>query len=234
MKAMVNRMLGRLGYKIVRRHGVIADPWPLDLDDRHVRNCRVLANRDAILERMPQGGIVAEIGVGFGDFSARILAVTRPREFHAIDAFDWHPRPSAWGRSTTDVFRGGHEDFYRARFAEQIHAGTVRTRKGRSWELLGDYPDRSFDVIYVDAAHDYASVKRDADLGAAKLKPDGFLIFNDYLLYDHIAHEPYGVVQVVNELCVAHDYEMLYLALAPHMFCDVVLRKKVEPAGSNV
>ena len=50
-------------------------------------------------------------------------------------------------------------------------------------------------------------------------------MFNDYIVYDYVALAPYGVVQVVNERCVARDYELLYLALAPDMFCDVALRK---------
>ena len=175
---------------------------------------------------MPKGGVVAEIGVAFGDFSATILDALQPREFHAIDYFTWHEIPIAWGRSTKEAFDGqSHEGFYRARFARQIDAGLVRVRRGCSWEAMATYPDASFDVIYVDAAHDYASVKRDADCCAGKLKPNGFLIFNDYILYDYVALEAYGVVHVVNELCVTKGYELLYLALAPHMFCDVAVRK---------
>jgi methyltransferase family protein len=223
VKAMVNNVLGRFGYKIGRRAPL---PPAAVLQERHVRNCRVVADREAILERMPKGGVVAELGVGFGDFSAKILDTIQPCEFHAIDHFDWHEMPVAWGRSTKEVFDGhSHEEFYRARFSRQIGAGIVRPRKGCTWEVLAEYPDAWFDVIYVDAAHDYASVKRDADCCTAKLKPDGVLIFNDYILYDYHSMEAYGVVHAVNDLCVTRGYELIYLALAPHMFCDVAIRK---------
>jgi hypothetical protein len=34
-----------------------------------------------------------------------------------------------------------------------------------------------------------------------------------------------GVVQAVKEFCLAEDWELLYLALHPEMYGDVVLRK---------
>jgi hypothetical protein len=231
MRTIVNRMLRRLGYQVVRRRDVrptqtasVGAPVPLREED--VRNCRLLANRVELLDRMPKGGVIAEVGVGFGDLSARMLATLAPREFHAIDLFGWDEVPIVWGVSTRDVFDGrSHEEFYRARFAEQIRQGTVHVRQGRSWETLSRYADASFDLIYVDAGHDYESVKRDAEVCTRKVKPDGFLIFNDYIMYDHAALEPYGVVHVVNDLCVSGGYEMLYFALHEQLFCDVALRK---------
>jgi hypothetical protein len=202
-----------------------AEP-PHPLREEHLRNCRLLPDRVALIDRMPRGGVVAEVGVGFGDLSAKILETLRPLEFHAIDLFGWHEVPIVWGVATRDVFGGrSHEDYYRTRFAERVRAGTMHVRKGPSWEMLSGYRDAFFDLVYVDAAHDYESVTRDADAATRALKPGGFLLFNDYTMYDHLSMVPYGVVHVVNALCVSGTYEMLYFALHEQMFCDVALRK---------
>jgi hypothetical protein len=228
VKAFIKRWLARLGYQLVRSHRPSAGQptRPAALRPRDVQQCRVLPNRDAILDFLPKGGVVAEVGVALGDFSLRLLTTLQPREFHAIDAFGLDQLPSYWGVQTKDTFQGqSHEQFYRTKM-QAAGTGVVQIRKGWSWEMLGQYRDATFDVIYLDAAHDYGSVRHDADVAVKKLKPCGFLIFNDYTMFDFIEMVPYGVVYVVNDLCVSQGYEMLYLALQDMMFCDVVLRKK--------
>ena len=54
---------------------------------------------------------------------------------------------------------------------------------------------------------------------------DGYLVMNDYILYDHFAKEEYGVVQATNEFMVEYNFEMIYFALHPEMFCDVLIRR---------
>src|SRR5688572_1498221 len=84
---------------------------PLALREEHLRNGRLVADRMALLDRVPKGGVVAELGVGFGDFSAMILARLEPREFHAIDFFGWHDVPTVWGVPTRERFGGrSHEE----------------------------------------------------------------------------------------------------------------------------
>ena len=48
---------------------------------------------------------------------------------------------------------------------------------------------------------------------------------NDYIMYDHFTKEEYGVVQATNEFMLANNFEMLYFALHPEMFCDVLIKK---------
>jgi methyltransferase family protein len=98
--------------------------------------------------------------------------------------------------------------------------------EGMSWEMLARYPDQHFDLIYVDAAHDYDSVRRDAEVAVAKVKHDGLLIFNDYTMFDHVGGVPYGVVQNVNELIVHGDWHVVGFALQWHLFCDIAIRRE--------
>jgi len=48
---------------------------------------------------------------------------------------------------------------------------------------------------------------------------------NDYIMYDHFTKEEYGVVPATNEFMMEHNFEMLYFALHPEMFCDVLIRR---------
>ena len=45
----------------------------LALEPRHVQVCEVFATRYEILDRLPKGGVVAEVGTDTGDFAKAIL-----------------------------------------------------------------------------------------------------------------------------------------------------------------
>ena len=94
-----------------------------------------------------------------------------------------------------------------------------------SSSVVSSFEDDYFDFIYIDADHSYQGVKRDIQSATSKVKEDGFLIFNDYTYWSPVECSRYGVIQAVNELCLAEDWEVVYFALAPHMYCDVALRR---------
>ncbi|HXW13756.1 MAG TPA: class I SAM-dependent methyltransferase, partial [Terriglobia bacterium] len=95
-------------------------------------------------------------------------------------------------------------------------------------EVLSRYPDKTFDMIYVDAGHDYESVKRDADLSKQKIKPEGILIFNDYIRYSHLDNCYYGVIPVVNNIVVNQGFEVVGFALQWGMYCDIAIRRRTK------
>jgi hypothetical protein len=101
----------------------------------------------------------------------------------------------------------------------------LEIKKGDSSTLLGEYADRTFDLIYIDGAHDYAGVKRDADVAGKKIKENGYLLFNDYIHFDHITKQEYGVIPVVNDLCVNGGWIVVGFAFQSQMFCDICLRR---------
>jgi len=92
-------------------------------------------------------------------------------------------------------------------------------------EALGSFPDEYFDWIYIDAQHTYDGVKRDIAAARRKIKADGLLVFNDYTMWSYVEMQPYGVVAAVNELCIEEGWEIVYLALPSHMYCDVAVRR---------
>jgi disulfide oxidoreductase YuzD len=199
------------------------------LAPRHLAGARLFANREALIASLPlaPGGTIAEIGVAHGEFSEFLLAQLAPETLIAFDFFNMHEAGFIWGKDTRQLLHGmNHLEFYTHRFRSR--GDQVVTEPGVSYLTLAKYPDRTFDMIYVDAGHDYPSVKRDADLALDKVKSDGFLVFNDYIMYDHLVGEPYGVVQVVNQIIVEQDLAVYGLALERRLFCDIAFRRSQQ------
>jgi hypothetical protein len=59
-----------------------------------------------------------------------------------------------------------------------------------------------------------------------KIRPDGAIVVNDYVMVDPLLLEPYGIVQATHEFCLREGWKFRYLALHPYMFCDVALIKR--------
>jgi hypothetical protein len=181
-----------------------------ELREEHLQSCIVLPNRTQLLGRLPKGGIVAEVGTLQGAFAREILRIVEPDELHVIDT-QIQPR-----------VRQMAED---PRFRGRLHV-----HHSDSKAALDSFPDEHFDWIYIDAQHSYSGVKRDILAARSKVKATGLLVFNDYILWSYVEMEPYGVVRAVNELCLEEGWEIVYLALPSHMYCDVALRKMRAPA----
>ena len=182
----------------------LIQPAP-QLQDEHLKNCRLVPERLALLERLPKGGIVAEVGTSQGEFAREILRIVQPRELHLID-HEIHPP-------------------VRAMSEDPSLKGRVHVHHGDSVEALKAFPDAHFDWLYIDAQHAYEGVKRDIAAARRKVKADGLLIFNDYVIWSYVEMQPYGVVPAVNELCIEDHWEFVYMTLPHHMYCDVALRR---------
>jgi hypothetical protein len=192
----------------------------------HVDGAVLYADRTKALEAVPRGGVVAEIGVALGDFSQAMLTYLAPCRFDAFDLFKLHEAQNFWGRSSADWFGGlSHRAQYERRFADEIAAGKLHIHEGDSSLEMEKQPDSSYDVIYVDGNHSYEGVMRDAEASARKLKTDGILIFNDYIIFDHVRGVPYGIVPVVHEFCVNRGWKVTFFALHNHLFNDIALRR---------
>lgn len=75
-------LLQRVVNKLVQPFGLVCrekpriSPLP-ELNDKYLQNARILPCRDDILHRLPQAGVVAEIGVAFGRYSTHARFWTR-------------------------------------------------------------------------------------------------------------------------------------------------------------
>jgi hypothetical protein len=80
------------------------------------------------------------------------------------------------------------------RFADDSRV-TIHRRTARDAAAL--FADGSFDVVYVDGAHDYENVLQDLTLYDRKLAADGALIGDDYCEHGVHANATYGVIGAV-------------------------------------
>ncbi len=195
---------------------------PIQLPITHIRNCKLLPDRYSIFDYLPKNGVVAEVGVLAGDFSEQLLLRTCPSKLYLIDTFESNDWVSL---KTKRFYANNHQQFVEERFKTEIETNIVTLKKGLSWDVLSKFPANNFDWLYIDADHRYASVRKDLTQAFRVLKTDGYLVMNDYILYSHLEQTPYGVIQAVNEFCLAHNFELLYFAFHPQMYCDVVIRR---------
>jgi hypothetical protein len=233
--ARMSGLISKISRRLARRY-VPASQQPQkllqypQLEPSDVENARLFAGRDSLVKYLApelKNGAIAEVGVMYGDFSDFIIRTIQPAVFVAIDRFDLHTVPVVAGKASAERFQGlTHREFYQRRFSD--HGSKVRCEEGDSCQGLSRYPDRTFDMIYVDAGHDYESVKEDADLSKQKIKPDGILLFNDYIKYSHYDDSYYGVIPVVNDLVVNQGFEVVGFALQPDMYCDIAIRRRAK------
>lgn len=183
--------------------------WPATraLQERHIKNCNFLVNREKLLEYMPKNSICAEVGLLRCEFSEIILSITKPKKLHLFDIEE------------------GPIKIASKKFADRIANGLVETRLGDSSESIMAMPDQYFDWIYIDGDHNYAGVKKDLEAARLKTKEDGLIVLNDYIYFAPSDFVKYGVIEAVNEFCIQHDFEIIYFALQGRMYNDVALRK---------
>jgi hypothetical protein len=198
----------------------------LVLSMSHVSDARILPSRTDILELLPKNIVFAEVGVALGTFTSEILKRCGVDKFIAIDIFELHRWPETWGGEVGRTLNGqSHLAFYRHKFRDQISQKVMDVLVGDSVEMLGTLPDCSADVIYLDSDHSYEQVSRELDVARRKVKDDGYIILNDYIMFDYLTGLPYGVVQASHEFMIRYNWKMTHLALHPQMFCDIVLKK---------
>lgn len=190
---MLNALLGK-----ARAQHSAAIPR-VELNARHIANLRIVLNRDAFLEELPKGGIVAEAGVDHGDFSSRILTITKPDQLHLIDVW------------SSKRYHGGLEGIVRERFKQELLEGRVVINLGLSTSVLGGFPEQSFDWIYIDTDHGYKVTAEELAIARTKVKRGGIIAGHDYVTGNWDGGVRYGVVEAVHEFCVRHDWELIVL-----------------------
>jgi hypothetical protein len=169
--------------------------------------------------------VIAEIGVAFGDFSKFLIESLKPSRFDAFDIFKLHNVDLIWGKPSAQIFSNRtHLEFYSERLDEYKNILDISIFEGDSSTMLSQI-NYHYDLIYIDGDHSYEGVKKDTMAAIEKLSSNGTLIFNDYIIFDHIGMSKYGIVPVVNELCQTGKWKITNFAFQEQMFCDIALRR---------
>lgn len=171
------------------------------LAEKHIAHTRLLLTREQMLELLPKGGVVAEVGVNRGDFSERIWAITAPQKLHLVDM---------WG---SRQFPDQLMEVVRQKFHEQIAAGTVAINRGLSTEVAEQFPEHYFDWVYIDTNHSYATTRDELAVYSRKVKPGGILAGHDFILGNWVGGVRYGVIEAVYEFCQNEDWELIWLTM---------------------
>ena len=167
---------------------------------------------------IPEGAKIAEIGVALGEFSEVLLKAIHPSHFYAVDMFS-DTMEGFWGGKQ---FKGAgitHEQYYSNKFKSFIENGKLSMHKGISWEVIKEIPDDSLDYAYIDAAHDYESVRNDINAIYPKMKKHSILQFNDYTFL-----QDFGVIPAVNEFVIKTNSEVLFYSLSFNQHDDIGIR----------
>lgn len=173
----------------------------VQIDEKSLKSARLLPNREALLELLPKGGVVAELGVDQGGFSEKILKINQPKTLHLVDL---------WG---TERYHLGKRKEVEDKFAQEIKKGDVNIHIGYSTEVVEKFDKDTFDWIYIDTNHSYATTKQELELWSSKVKPDGIIAGHDYIIGNWNGMVRYGVIEAVHEFCLNYNWEILYLSM---------------------
>lgn len=188
----------RSGYRIARAFRTVesSPPLPPEVLD----GAMFCASREAMLPLLPRFGVVAELGTYRGDFARAIRRCNEPRELHLID-IDY---------SQFD--------------ATALDDASVTRHAGYTHEIVARFADASFDWIYIDADHSYEGCLRDALAAMAKVKPGGYLVFNDFAHIDPWMGR-YGVHRAVSAFALQARWPLAFFCYEPNGLYDVAFRR---------
>lgn len=146
-----------------------------------------------IVDRFPTNSHFVEVGTWKG-MSAAYMAVEiinsgKNIKFDCVDTWDFVP-------SQTEIPEDQFENLYET-FLNNIEPvkHQIKPVKALSWDGANYYTDESLDFIFIDAAHDYESVKKDINAWFPKLKIGGIIAGHDYTWCDDVkkaVHEFFG------------------------------------------
>lgn len=128
-----------------------------------------MENRIDMLGLLPKNMIMCELGVFLGDFAEKMLTICEPKELHLVDM---------WSGNHLSATDENGENMLEIKDMYVTYESVVkRFMKNRNvyihrglTTLLNVFDDNYFDFIYIDACHEYKSVKIDLDVAYRKSK----------------------------------------------------------------
>jgi len=133
-----------------------------------------------------RGGIIVEVGVWQGRSLQAILDLCRENNNRVFAIDNWNPPAD-----DPDYAEARDTDIY-AIFLKNLerlgHTSTVEVIRDDSARAAGRFADRSVDLLFLDADHNYEAVKRDIHAWLPKLKDHSCLCGHDYTFREGVRH----------------------------------------------
>ncbi|MGG6897556.1 class I SAM-dependent methyltransferase [Rhizobium sp. BR 315] len=170
---------------------------------QHTENARLLPDRGELLCRLPQGGVGAEIGAAFGDFTGEILEKNAPRELYLIDAWD------------TPRYQDGLQQI-RMKYRGALENDRLRIVQGYSTVRLAEFPNSFFDWVYIDTNHSFETTWEELVISNSKVRPQGRIAGHDFCSGNVVDAVPYGVVEACTKFCKDFHWQFEYLTMESH------------------
>lgn len=174
------------------------------LPQKSLDNCRFLKDRFEMLKHLPKGGNCVEIGSLYGDYAHQIIEISNPKSLTLIDI-----------------------DFSALREDVKNHE-CVNLRQGLSVDILQSFEDEAFDWIYIDGDHTYKGVCQDIEHAKSKVKPGGYLVFNDFCRISGNSLGVFGVHQAVCEFIAKEEWDVAYFCFESGALYDLALQRPLK------
>jgi len=165
------------------------------LEERKKQSCQQWADKRAfICERFPVGGIGAEIGVLWGQFSEKILQIAKPRILYLVDPWSHDDR---FGNRTPEQM----EEIYQITKRKFLEIDELTIFRKKSSVFFDWRNGKTLDFVYIDGDHEYEAVLSDLDGAWKCVKPGGIIAGDDY--GENISHWGDTVKRAVDDFCHA-------------------------------
>jgi hypothetical protein len=183
------------------------------LADKHIADCRLVTDREVMLQRLGQFDCAVELGVNKGDFSQKILEICKPNKLYLVDI---------WG---SERYHDGLFNDVQKKFEDRINGGGVIIHRKLSTVAASDFDESSIDFLYIDTDHSYSTTKEELIRYESKMTTNGVIAGHDFVAGNWVTGFKYGVIEAVYEFCVKHNWRMVYLTMNTRESISFALKK---------
>ena len=153
----------------------------------------------------------AEIGVFRGECSGHLLEMHPGLKLYMIDMWSPDTYKGKGDDAATESYRKLYQDkaeenYNLCKKIQDKYSDRVVLWKDKSPDVADfAFGNGYFDFVFIDASHDYDSVKADILAWLPKIKKGGWMICHDYMLFE-------GVTRAVDEIFSEIELDSDYIA----------------------
>ncbi len=143
---------------------------------------------DFLLKSVPEGGVFVEVGAWLGKSSSYLCSKANDKKIHIVDTWKGSPDElDTYHKLATET------DIYEI-FLSNMSGYEFTPHRSDSIVASKQFEDKSCDVVFIDATHNYESVLADVKAWLPKVKDGGYISGHDYASWWP------GVVKAIDEV----------------------------------